>query len=451
MAASSWAGSGSELCKYIAEQSNKTLKAYHEQPYLVAEHANHEEDTARGGYAGRQLFELVQNGAGRPLRTSRETEASKSVLRKAISTAPTMGEPIDTAGITALMFSHLSPKRGTAEIGRFGLGFKSVLGVTDTPEFFSRAGSFYFDREVSRKRIQEVVANADRYPVLRLAFPIDKRRARKDRGLRNMKRWASNVVRLPLKPGACASLGEQMADFPAEFLLFVEHVHRLTLRNLANRRERIMAVTRNGRECVLRHGSERPARWMLFSRTHRLSADARADRRALDDNEEVPIHWAAPLDRLDQPGRFWAFFPTMTSSLAAGILNAPWKTNEDRQNLLPGPYNEELIETAAALIADSLPTLANEDDPARHLDALPRRQEAGDSEQSIQLREHLLDKLREREIIPDQDGILRTASSLNYPPGRGRWRRAGALVGIPEPAAGLAAQQSRDPQPACGH
>ena len=36
--------------------------------------------------------------------------------------------------MTALMFSHLSSKRGTTEIGRFGLGFKSVLGVTDTPD-----------------------------------------------------------------------------------------------------------------------------------------------------------------------------------------------------------------------------------------------------------------------------------------------------------------------------
>ena len=48
---------------------------------------------------------------------------------------------------------------------------------------------------------------------------------------------------------------------------------------------------------------------MLFSLVHTLSSDARADRRALDDNDEVPIHWAAPLDRLDRPGHFWAFLP----------------------------------------------------------------------------------------------------------------------------------------------
>ncbi len=157
---------------------------------------------------------------------------------------------------------------------------------------------------------------------------------------------------------------------------------------------------------------------MLFKHVRALSKDARADRRALDDNNEASIHWAAPLDRLDRPGHFWAFFPTMTASPVPGILNAPWKTNEDRQNLLRGPYNDEPIEAAAKLIAESLPALATVEDPARHLDALPRRQEAGDSEQSVRLREHLVEQLRDREIVPDQEGALRPAASLKYPPGK---------------------------------
>ena len=92
---------------------------------------------------------------------------------------------------------------------------------------------------------------------------------------------------------------------------------------------------------------------------------------------KVPIWWAAPLDRLTDPGVFWAYFPTKTASLVAGILNAPWKTNEDRQNLLPGPYNEELIDAAAKMVAANLSSLATRSDPARHLDALPRRREGG--------------------------------------------------------------------------
>ena len=43
----------------------KTLEAYSSQPNLIVEHANHEEDTARGGYANRQLFETGAEQCGR--------------------------------------------------------------------------------------------------------------------------------------------------------------------------------------------------------------------------------------------------------------------------------------------------------------------------------------------------------------------------------------------------
>ncbi|MYE60402.1 MAG: DEAD/DEAH box helicase, partial [Alphaproteobacteria bacterium] len=417
MAALKWGAGVDELRAYIEEESCNTLEAYRAQPNLVTEHANHEEDTARGGYAGRQLFELVQNGAD-ALSKVRHGGSIEICLTKNYLYCADDGAPIDRDGVRALMFSHLSPKRGTKEIGRFGLGFKSVLGVTDVPEFFNRSGSFRFNRDEARRRITDVVPNADRYPVLRLAFPVDHGRAvKQDRTLRRLSRWASNIVRLPLNEGGFASLAEQIRGFPAEFLLFAEHVSRLTLRNLASKNERAITVIRDGRKCELKDSSRTgPAGWMLFSLVHTLSSDARADRRALDDNDEVPVHWAAPHDRLDRPGHFWAFFPTMTSSLVAGILNAPWKTNEDRQNLLGGPYNDELIEAAAALIADSLPMLSTEDDPSRHLDALPRRQQTDDSEQVNLLRERLFDDLRGRDIVPDEEGLLHRVEALRYPP-----------------------------------
>ena len=411
----SWAGPDGDLGAYIAGESQKTLDAYGRQPNLVDEHANHEEDTARGGYAHRQLFELVQNSAdalagipdgGRI--TIRLTESSLYCADN--------GDPIDRDGVKALMFSHLSPKRGSREIGRYGLGFKSVLGVTDAPEFFSHSGSFRFHRSHSRERIRQVVPDAERYPALRLPNPINPRQSQeKDHVLRELMDWATNIVRLPLKPGVHDDLCKQMEGFPPEFLLFVEHVHQLTLNDSQSELDRFLALEKIDGEYLLSDGEQRN-RWKLFKDTHWLSSNARADRRSLDDDNEVPIWWAAPLDRLTDPGHFWAFFPTMNTSLVAGILNAPWKTNEDRQNLLPGPYNDELIETAAEMVADLLPELATEADPARHLDALPRRHEAGDSEQVELLRKRLFFSLQEREIVPNQNGDLRTIREISYPP-----------------------------------
>ena len=413
--ANQWAGPDGELGTHIAEEAKKTLNAYREQPHLVNEHANFEEDTARGGYAHRQLFELVQNGADaladKPGGGRIELRLTEDSLYCADN-----GEPIDRAGVTALMFSHLSPKRGSSEIGRFGLGFKSVLGVTHSPEFFSRSGSFRFDRERSRQIVGQVVHGAERYPVLRLPEPFDPFERRvNDAILRELMDWATNIIRLPLISGAIDNLSRQMGDFPAEFLLFVEHVHRLTLKNDISALHQTLELQNVDGDFLLAVG-DTTRQWKLFKHTHPLSNHARDDRRSLDDGDEVPIWWAVPLDRLTDPGRFWAFFPTKTASLVVGILNAPWKTNEDRQNLLSGPYNEELIESAARMVADKLPELATRTDPARHLDALPRRREAGDTEQVDQLRAQLYSSLLGREIVPDQDGKLRAATMVSYPP-----------------------------------
>ena len=411
-----WAGPDEDLGTHIAEESRNALNAYAALPRLIREHANLEHDTAHGGYAHRQLFELVQNSADALIGLPEAGRIAIHLTDDCLYSADN-GGPIDREGATALLSSHDSPKRGTEEIGRFGLGFKSVLGVTDAPEFFSRSGSFSFNRRRSHERLRRVAPHAERFPVLRLAEPIDPDACRdRDHVLGELMDWATNIVRLPLKSDAVRNgLETQIREFPPEFLLFVKHVGQLTLSGGHSKLERTIELEQVDGEYLLTE-SETPTRWTLFGCTHSLSDAARADRRSLDDGEIVPIWWAAPLDRLAEPGRFWAFFPTMTASLVAGILNAPWKTNEDRQNLLPGPYNDELIAAAAEMIADNLPSLATVPDPARHLDALPRRHESGDTDHSDRLRRHLLLNLCQRPILPDQDGTLRTVGSLNYPP-----------------------------------
>ena len=407
-----WVGPEGRLGEFIVRETKKTLDSYRAQPNRVTEDANDEQFTAYGGYAHRQLFELVQNSADALL----DAPKGKSILIRLTERflyCADDGEPIDQDGVTALMFSRLSSKRRTGQIGRFGLGFKSVLRVSNAPEFFSLPGSFRFDSTRAARQIAEI-ASAERYPVLRLPEPIDPCNERDtDEEMQKLMGWATNIVRLPLKPGAHDDLAQQIRDFPPEFLLFVDHVRYLTLEDGEVSRSFILQDRQGELHLDTDEGT---TRWRLFKTTHSLSPEARSDWVLHEDSGYVPISWAAPLDRLDRPGHFWAFFPTSTASLVAGILNAPWKTNEDRQNLLPGPYNKELIEAAARMIADELPSLATQDDPTRHLDALPRRHDGADSEQADLLRKYLFSDLHEREIVPDQDGNLRGREGILYPP-----------------------------------
>ena len=129
---SDWVGPDGQLGKFIVEVAEGTLESYRAQPYRMTEDANSEQFTAHGGYAHRQLYELVQNSADALL----DAPHGQSILIRLTESflyCADDGTPIDEHGIVGLMFSRMSNKRNTLAIGRFGLGFKSVLGVTDTP------------------------------------------------------------------------------------------------------------------------------------------------------------------------------------------------------------------------------------------------------------------------------------------------------------------------------
>ena len=123
------------------------------------------------------------------------------------------------------------------------MGFKSVLGVTNAPEFFSRSGSFRFDRAKAASLIRPTAPDAGRYPVLRLPEAIDPwPEMATDPVLRSLMGWAVNIVRLPLKQGAYEALNRQIGEFPSEFLLFVGHVSELVLRTAEQEAPRTISL-----------------------------------------------------------------------------------------------------------------------------------------------------------------------------------------------------------------
>ena len=411
-----WAGPDGRLAEFAREEVQKTLNAYRNQPLLIREQANEERDTAGGGYAHRQLYELVQNSADAIADGGRGHKILVRLTQKHLYCADN-GSALNDSGVTALMFSRMSTKDRSNQIGRFGLGFKSVLRVTDSPEFYSRSVSLRFSKGRAEQLIRDIVP-LDRYPILRLPQPIDPHfEANRDDDLATLMTWATNIIRLPLKSECRDDIVKQMKEFPMEFLLFVAHVQRLSLDVATCPRD----LDRNEDNGVVEisDGNKR-TRWRCFRQIHSLSSNAMSDNPLPGRNDRIAITWAAPVDkstsRDETHGRFWAYFPTSTPSLVAGILNAPWKTNEAWTHLLKGAYNSDLISASARLMTDSLSALSTAADPAKHLEMLPPRQEQNDSEHGDLLRKRLSRILPDTKIVPDQDGRLQLLKEVKYPP-----------------------------------
>lgn len=402
-----WVSADSDLGRFVETHSRQSLEAYRAQPSLIEEHYRLEEGVLTGGYSHRQLYELVQNAAD-ALTESGTVGRVRIVLTDDALYCANEGAPIDQGGARAILMAHLSRKGGD-QIGHFGLGFKSVLNVTKTPEFFSRSGSFGFSEESARQRISEVTADVSRVPVLRLAYGLDAAKAAAaDPILESLMDWATTVVRLPRNAGDSNWLSGEIASFPAAFLLFSRQIRELVLEDRSTSITRKLAVRSKRGSLVLDDGDERSS-WRVFRTdvaTSALSHDARLDDSRARERESLPVLWAVPLKAGRDKSLFWAFFPTETETTLSGILNAPWKTNADRLNLLEGPYNSALLDALIGMVVANLVTLAEPDDLGRVLDVLPARSRDAKNWADRYISEQLEAKLREAGCIPTTRGTF---------------------------------------------
>ncbi|MGW5020895.1 DEAD/DEAH box helicase family protein [Streptomyces cacaoi] len=415
-----WAGPGSPVSTMIMDQSERYLRAYSENPTLVQEHANIERSTTQGGYGRRQLYELVQNGADELLQ---ETHGGMHVvLTEEALYCANLGRPVSPGGVETILASHLSRKRGT-EIGRFGLGFKSVLAVSANPQFFSRSGSFGWDAEKTRRLIRERVPGDGDTPVLRIAHLLDFDVERHADPVLEELSWATTIVKLPLMQGHSQALAADLAAFPSNFVIFSPHVGELVLEDRRGptppvRRDIYVRGSGNTRTLHTdEHGNKSTSEWKVFEKVHLLSEAARKDAGEFHVRTEVPVSWAVPTTGQQGPGEFWAFFPTTYETTLRGVLNAPWKTNEDRQNLLKNnAFNEELMEVAAKLVVDSLPDLSTPENPSRHLYLITARGRESRNWADGLLTELVQKTAARRPSLPDQNGVLRKPAEISLHP-----------------------------------
>jgi superfamily II DNA or RNA helicase len=401
---------------FLEQLNSKKLRAYEADPGLLKEHFGIEETVLAGGYGYRQILELVQNGADAMLEAQEGGDALVGdgrihvLLRGSRLYVANTGAPLSEEGLDALLRSHSSPKRGN-QIGRFGLGFKSLLKLNGRIDVFTRAaGAIRFDPDRCREELKRKFELSE-VPGLRLAWGLPPAERVADPLCADLA-WAETIVRVEVgSESLLQHIRQEIRSFPAEFLLFFPIATTLILDDGEDKARAVRLVV-EGSQHILYDG-EAVSRWHIAAREVRITeANAVADATHIHARESVPVSWATPLvGRREEAGRFWAFFPTQTPTYLPGILNAPWKLNSDRNAIIGGEWNAALMAEAALLIADTLPSLATSDDPARPLDAFPRQMDRKD-EDAAPLVESLWERLKAVAVVPDATGALRGAQEL---------------------------------------
>ena len=400
------------LASFVQEECKCRLRAYDAQPRDATEHFETENEVLSGGYAYRQLYELVQNAADAIIEAGDDQGRIHIRLTTDLLEAANTGAPLDQDGIVALLNSRSSSKRGD-QIGRFGIGFKSLLKLGGRIDLVSRSIGLRFDPEACRERIRRHLdlPNDARAPGMRLAEVLHPYGPNSP--LSNAERfcWAQTVVSAIIsEPSVSQRIADEIEKFPPEFLLFLPTDIKLDLEAEGICIRRISKRIEDGVSVVSDGNTE--TRWRVFeTRVSIQGSEARSDATHIQRRDIIPLTWAMPLGGREQAGRFWAFFPTETPSLTSGILNAPWKLNSDRTNLIRGPWNEAIMEAAAELIANSLPALVTQEDYGAPVSAFPRQPERLD-EIAVPLVRSLWDRILGSRVLPTADGSIRKASEV---------------------------------------
>ncbi len=412
---------------------------------------------SNGDYKDRQLYELIQNAADVLTSTTEGNSGRiKVVLTPNALYCANEGRPFSPGGFEAVGTPNNSVKDDHQAIGQFGIGFMSVQEITKSPQIFSRTCSVRYSLDETFKFFcSEELANDEdtqlgRVWTMAYAIPVDpETQSAGDEILRDLMEWASTVIKLPLdrestdRGQVYASFAEKMRKFPAEFLLFCQHVGSLEFEirdpdPFQNSTWQFTKVNASGSRVIdnvkgtgnvhvsivhLPGTNGGNNEWMVFSDVDIPLQEELKDldrglvrARKRDENGRlvpVSLTWAV---NVNSPGRdrgtFWFFFPTEDKVSLKGIVNAPWDTNTGRTLLLDpeiNGYNKLLLRRLAYLILTAIPIIAEDSSPdvCRYLELIPAR---GDEESSSASKWFVPEFWRisgELAHVPDLDGVFK--------------------------------------------
>ncbi|MBI5487040.1 MAG: DUF3883 domain-containing protein [Deltaproteobacteria bacterium] len=214
----------------------ENLNVYRASPQRLREDVGQESQIAQD-YRGRLVYELLQN-ADDAMAAGTASSCVRFELTDSELWVANSGRALDEADVRGLCGISASKKtmhgqKRRASIGHKGMGFKSVLEITDSPEVFSTTVSFRLSPEAAVRGAQPLVDEGrldqvSRAPATRFPWPANEAPAAWDRlRLQGM----NTAFRFPLRARMTGEQRDRLAsvlrDLPITSLVFLKHIGRI--------------------------------------------------------------------------------------------------------------------------------------------------------------------------------------------------------------------------------
>ena len=412
------------------------------------------EDSVHREYRGRYLFELLQNAydaiidgflahddeEGFPGWNSVHFELTEQSLLVA-----NFGMPFRENNIRSICRLHHTTKSTSKQIGHKGIGFKSVLEITEAPEVYSDCYAFGFNRQKFASQVSKIVGDSSldqtSLPVLRA--PYIRRLSRLSAGEREriealFQQEYVTVIRLPLKSRELLKdIANRMRDeLQPELLIFLDYIDKLTIRYPSGKEveysKEIRSKNADGSQEVLLWSKEKGGELYIKSRWLKLPTkeipiddrelvqglgDAWQDVHAVRCSVAFPLTSEETLDTDPGLQRFHVYFPTEESCGLRFLVNADFYIEAARKDVRRNPLNDRLASELALHIAIDGVEVLRERFPrdARSVDILAPTQRP-DRQFGAFFYEQYLSALSESSFVPLVGGQYKVPSEIRFPP-----------------------------------
>lgn len=443
-----------EIVTRIVEQN---LGVYRASPSRLQEDVSQEAQVA-SDYRGRLVYELLQNADDAMGSSKSDADRVVFVITDDALWMANSGRPLtdtDVEGLCGLGASSKVDAAGTkrASIGHKGLGFKSVLEITESPSVYSRTLSFRLGASEARPHVEQLwdnrglsiptVVPAMRFPSLIGDADVPNRWQQfRDGGLNTAFQFP---FRENLTSEQCETLTDLLLGLPLTTVLFLKHLESVEVQvDRADRSE--------SRKWKVRREIRRNRRWHtvsglgnsgLYKVTVSSSADDSAafyvahdarvaigpNRKGLSgpawegvDLTEVSIAALANEPESGMPEewkRFHVFLPTEERCPYPMLVSGAFATDLSRQHIRvrteSGDYNSHLVsEVARLFVKKMVPELQNKG-VGRVLSALDRGQNRSGGDVADLFHKCLVRVLANEPLIPTESGQIRPISACALP------------------------------------
>lgn len=296
--------------KLVDAIRERRLEVYRIDRDQLQEDANHEDETSRD-YAGRSLWELLQN-------------ADDALAPSGTSSANL--------------------------IGAKGLGFKSVLEITDRPSIHSGPFDFGFDAEISKVALEAIQADAPR-----LTFRLPHRIERDSESADLLRAGYATIIRLPFrsKQGRDAVLA-RLESLDPHFLLLCRHLDTILVEQHGQKTMRLSVARQRGATLrnspatlsIVRGNDITSSEWRIWSA---LAAAPSERSKSLSAAIAVPIEGgvAGPAPA-EIPVH--VFFPTTETIAARFLVHGSFALTSNRNSIRADDHDQLVRDQLQALV-----------------------------------------------------------------------------------------------------